>query len=353
MTPASITTTAPARPGPRAAPGHCQPALGHAVDIIYRICCLAGPLSFVDDIRRSAAGRRVRAAIRNHDIAAIFDWLMSELSYQGVSDRVAANYIADHGNVRWADVDAALRAEPSCPKLRGYWRFHDCGYHKTSQTCNEPEHIERCRLPGHVLRNGRLNQLAYSLFLFMRDAAGGDLVGWIDGQVNGASAPDDVRAALIEPLRNVYGVSDKTLAMALSFLLIAAAKKHWFDVGAGFVVVDTLVHNFLHRTGILGRFNADHGFGPRCYQPGGCAEILVTVARAIDASKFNPQFPPFFPRFIQIGIWSYCAESGLDVCNGTRIDDRGPCGNAYCQVRGSCDRVSLRENAENDVFSLT
>jgi hypothetical protein len=34
------------------------------------------------------------------------------------------------------------------------------------------------------LRNGRLNQTAYSLFLFVRDVANGDLVQWIDDQLS-------------------------------------------------------------------------------------------------------------------------------------------------------------------------
>jgi hypothetical protein len=60
------------------------------------------------------------------------------------------------------------------------------------------------------------------------------------------------RDALIGPLRNVYGVSDKVLAMALAGLLIGAGKRRplWFRCGASFVVIDTLVHNFLHRTSI-------------------------------------------------------------------------------------------------------
>ena len=33
------------------------------------------------------------------------------------------------------------------------------------------------------------------------------------------------------------------------------------------IAVDTLVHNFLHRTGILRRFRADHAYGLACYQP--------------------------------------------------------------------------------------
>ena len=48
--------------------------------------------------------------------------------------------------------------------------------------------------------------------------------------------------------------------MALSSLLLGGGKQRplWLDVGATFVAVDTLVHNFLHRTGILQRLCADH-----------------------------------------------------------------------------------------------
>ena len=323
-------------------------AVRHAVQVVYGVCCLAGQTSFIDDIRRSDDGRVVRRAVRGRDTRLIFDWLMDQLSLQGVSDRVANDYIAHHGNARWAEVGAGLAAGPTCPKLGGYWQFHDCRYHKGSMTCTEPDHIDHCPLPRHDLRNGRLNQIAYSLFLFMRDVADGDFVGWVDRQLGDFASPlspshaTDLREALIGPLRNVYGVSDKVLSMVLSFLLMAAGRPRWFDLGASFVVVDTLVHNFLVRTGVLDRFNARHPFGPRCYQPGGCAEILEAVAHEIDAKMFNPKFPSAFARFVQIAVWQFCAEGGLDVCNGTRIDDRARCDNWHCQLRGSCDRVSLK-----------
>ena len=75
-----------------------------------------------------------------------------------------------------------------------------------------------------------------------------------------------MRAALIEPLREIYGVSDKVLAMALSCILLAAPKKRqrWIEAGSGMIAIDTLVHNFLHRTGILRRFEADHAYGMAC-----------------------------------------------------------------------------------------
>jgi len=179
--------------------------------------------------------------------------------------------------------------------------------------------------------------------------ADGDLVSWIDRQLHEATDPPGpdrlarMRDALIAPLREIYGVSDKVLAMALSSILLGAPKKLrlWRQVGASMIAIDTLVHNFLHRTGILHRFGADHAYGSACYRRGGCAEIIEIVAERIDASAFNPTFPAVFPRFVQHAIWRYCARSSLDVCNGNRIDDRKSCENVYCQIHNICDRIAL------------
>jgi hypothetical protein len=131
--------------------------------------------------------------------------------------------------------------------------------------------------------------------------------------------------------------------MALLALIMAAPKKkeYWAKVGVSMIAIDTLVHNFLHRTGILRRLKADHAYGPACYQPNGCADIIQAVADEIDAREFNPRFPTIFPRFVQHSIWQYCSENGLDVCNGNRINDNDRCANLYCRVRARCDRVGL------------
>ena len=180
--------------------------------------------------------------------------------------QVAFDYMEQHGRARWPDIDAKVAASPTCPKLKSYWHFHGCRYDKISRTCSEPDHIDACPLPTHHLRNGRLNQMAYSLFLFIRDIADGDLVGWIDQQFQDADDPASpnrlvrLRKALVGLLREVYGVSDKVLTMTLSCILLAAPKRLrlWHDVGASMIAIDTLVHNFLVRTGILARFDADH-----------------------------------------------------------------------------------------------
>jgi hypothetical protein len=321
----------------------------YAVNHVHSICCLAGVPSYVDDLRADLRDNGVLVAVKHHDTVRLFDWLMSILSFQGIANRVAEDFIYKHGNVSWCDIEQTLAASPSCPKLGGYWLFHDCRYHKTSGICTEPDHFTACPLPRHPLRNGRLNQTAYSLFLFIRDVAKGDLVGWIDQQLAAADARTTMNAAkardaLIGPLRNVYGVSDKVLAMALSALLMGAGRRKplWFKVGASFIVIDTLVHNFLHRTGILHRFSADHPYGTGCYQPGGCCEILESIAARIDARAFNPAFPRDFPRFVQNAIWRYCAEGELNVCNGNRIRDASHCDNVYCRLHTSCDRIALK-----------
>jgi hypothetical protein len=142
----------------------------------------------------------------------------------------------------------------------------------------------------------------------------------------------------------VYGVSSKVLAMALSDLLLAGDAKRplWIEAGAVMIAIDTLVHNFLHRTGILRDFGADHPYGPRCYAPNGCADIVERIASNIDARRFNPAYPANFPRFVQLAIWRFCAEAGLNRCNGNRIDDRRRCEQTDCPIFQRCARVALK-----------
>jgi hypothetical protein len=124
--------------------------------------------------------------------------------------------------------------------------------------------------------------------------------------------------------------------------LIHAVCGLWIEVGGSMIAIDTLVHNFLHRTGILHRFNANHTYGLACYRAGGCADIIQAVATHIDARQFNASLPKTCPRFVQHAIWRYCSLSGLDLCNGNRIDDSDRCENKDCRLRLTCDRVALR-----------
>jgi hypothetical protein len=334
-------------PRPRGRPrAKDRAALDHATRLILRVCRLVGPTAILDD---AGGSDEVASAIRDRNTAVLFDWLVAALSYQGISDQVAADYMDRHGLATWQVIERDLGRAPSCPKLKSYWHFHNCRYNKSRYTCAEPDHLATCPLPNHWLRNGRLNQTAYALYLFIRDVADGDLVGWFDRRLNTAAKQSGsnrlarMRAALIDPLKEVYGVSDKVLMMALAQLFLGAprGRRRWRDVGGSMIAVDTLVHNFLHRTGILRRFRADHACGLACYRPGGCAEIIETVAMQIDARRFDRRFPRTFPRFVQHAIWQYCSQQGLDICNGNQIDDRKRCDNKECSLYSICDRNTL------------
>jgi hypothetical protein len=148
---------------------------------------------------------------------------------------------------------------------------------------------------------------------------------------------------LLEPLTNVHGLGHKVLSMALSDLLLAAdpGRERWVTAGASMIAVDTLVHNFLHRTGILKRWGADHPYGPWCYQADGCATVIEKISGHFDARAVNPDFPTSFPRFVQHAIWRFCAQSQFNICNGNRIDDRRGCQSHFCPIGSDCDRHRL------------
>jgi hypothetical protein len=42
-------------------------------------------------------------------------------------------------------------------------------------------------------------------------------------------------------------------------------RERWLTTGASLIVIDTLVHNWMHRTGILRELGAEHAYGPACY----------------------------------------------------------------------------------------
>jgi hypothetical protein len=288
--------------------------------------------------------------VARRDTPALYSWMMESFSYQGISNSVAESYLHQHGSVTWQEVQSHLATRPACPLLANYWTYDGCRYDKTSQTCSTPDHRDECPVPTHRLRNGRLNQTAYSLYFFVRDIARGDLFRWIDTQLDkikdvGPETGFIRQEALVVPMRSIFGVSDKVITMTLSEILMSApqASAKWFEAGSQMIAVDTLVHNFLHRTGILERFEAPHRYGVGCYRPGGCADILRAVSAKIDARRFSSQNPANFPRFIQHALWQYCAADGLSICNGLNIDDSKSCSNIYCILYSKCSHISLRE----------
>ena len=215
-------------------------AIAHAVRLIHAVCGLAGSATWIDDIRADLRADKVQAAIRHRETAVVFDWLMAALSYQGIADAVAYDYMERHGRAAWRDIDQKLGRGVQSPQAQATGISMAAATKRAAGPVPSPSTSARCPLPSHDLRNGHLNQTAYSLFLFIRDIADGDL-DRLDRRPTGgrqqSAGPDRLpawAAALIEPMREIYGVSDKVLAMALSALLLGAPKKLvlWAEVGA-------------------------------------------------------------------------------------------------------------------------
>lgn len=315
------------------------------VQLVLEVCRHAGSHDLVEVARRNLTREGITIAVRRRDSAAIYGWLLKAVSFQGISDYVAANYMEKNGSVSYAEVENALAVAGSCWKLTEFTSFVDCRFEKAKQSCSNLAGIPCCPVPMLPLRNGRLSQTAISLYLFTRDIAQGDFVGWIDSNAS-FGPPQWAAMRLSSALGAVFGISHKVAALGLSGLLLACSsfRPRWGEVGARFVVVDTLLHNFLGRTGLLKHLGLEHSYGPACYLPNGCADVLHRVASYIDAKQFNATYPSNFPRFIQQAIWRFCAELELDFCNGRRIDDRLGCRQAHCAVFDLCSREPLKES---------
>lgn len=203
--------------------------LWHTTMAAVRPAKVLGDHHLIDRLR-GAFARGIARAVTQHDTPALFDWLLALFQLQGFSDARAFGFIERHGPVRWADIAADLASAPACGRLRACWRLEGCGYRKEAATCAAPLLMAACPLPRRPLRNGRLSQGAVALFLFLRDVCGDDLVGWIDDRLARADNGDPsdpsraraMRASLLDPMREIFWVSDKVFSMTLADLLLGA-----------------------------------------------------------------------------------------------------------------------------------
>ena len=270
-------------------------AIQRAISLIQHVCDIAAPRNYLAETREYLVNAGIVAAVATHDTPALYRWLMETISYQGIADRIASDYLDRHGRVQWADVENGLKRPDPCPKLATYWTFHGCGYRKSACSCAVPTRLPQCIVPALPMRNGRLAQSAVALYLFLRDVCGGDLIGWIDDHLSRSNEPN--AAPIIDALRHIHGVSDKVLSLALVTLLLGGRPRdsRWQSAGARLIVIDTLVHNWLHRTGILNDLDARHFYGPKCYGPDGCADYSPASRFADRRPSLRGRQPSGFP----------------------------------------------------------
>lgn len=223
-----------------------------------------------------------------------------------------------------------------CLKLASFKAFKGCGYRKTTNNCTEPAFLKSCPLPKFDMKRGPLNQMAFSLYFFLRDVAGRDFYAYVrehfgPGELSGGAINERLHD-FIGKVTTIANVGPKLAHMALSGLFLPRYPGwDYRRVGLHMIAVDSLVHNFLHRTGILDSYQLNHAYGPRCHGQTGCMGVIEDLARHIDCREFNPTLPAHFPRFIQSYIWAYGAKGGGNICNLNKCKPGKP--NPACVLR--------------------
>lgn len=314
----------------------------HPVDLVAELLSLPGILS---ERREQPFHDGLGEAIAAHDTAIIYRALIDGFSLQGISDANANAFIAKHGNADWDRLQGDLTgAAAICDKLMDLEAYRGCRFRKSGPSCSNPTALPGCPVPRLPLRKGLLNEQAVSLYFFVRDRCHGDIVGFIEGVLaEGKHFLDPVtaqRELLLSEFGRIVGVSRKLASMMLATLLMAVDdwRTDWLAVGRSMVVVDSLVHNFLHRTGILAEYDASHRYGPLCYRPTGCETILRDIVKRLSKRDCRN----WTPRSVQHAIWRFCAAGELAVCNGNNIDDSAPCRLGWCPLRERCRHLPLR-----------
>jgi hypothetical protein len=289
---------------------------------------IGGP--FVNDhpelqgiLQQMVDGPKARKSIK------LYQYLMEAFLFTGGSDQSnEGHYLKQKNKPSFNKIRKAL-VSAECPKLVSFDSFTDCGYRKMARTCNKPELIETCPLPKFDMKRETLNQMVISLYLFLRDVCHNDFYRFVQAQfdlVKGESYRVKTQVeSFIETFSQVYNVGPKLIDMAFSHLFLTPYPGWDYQaVGAEMVAIDTLVHNFLARTGTLDEYKRPHKYGLACHTQKGCVGVIEEIAQGIDCRKYNPNYPAYFPRLVQLYIWDYCASNGENICNGNKCKEGKP-----------------------------
>lgn len=232
----------------------------------------------------------------HHKSIKLYQYLLESFLFAGGGDQSNLTYYAKQQyKPTYNRVLRAVKAG-QCPKLASFEAFNGCGYQKTGHMCIEPAFLGTCPLPAFDMKRGSLNHMAFSLYFFLRDVAGGDFYAYVrehfgEGQL-AAGTINELLHGFIGKVTTIANVGPKLAHMALSGLFLTRYPGwDYRQVGLHMIAVDSLVHNFLHRTGILNSYQLSHVYGPRCHSQTGCMRVIQDLARRIDCREFNPTLP--------------------------------------------------------------
>jgi hypothetical protein len=94
-----------------------------ATTLIANVCEIAGHRDLIGEARKALGQAGILKAVREHNQAVLFDWLIWSLSYQGVSDAVASGYMEVHGSASAEYIAQGLADPIRCQKLQNFAAF--------------------------------------------------------------------------------------------------------------------------------------------------------------------------------------------------------------------------------------
>jgi hypothetical protein len=111
-----------------------------------------------------------------------------------------------------------------------------------------------CPVPHLDMKKGVLNQMAFSLFFFLRDVCRGDFYRFVQNQFGDRPLPErelgERIQGFIDQVSRIKNVGPKLVDMVFSHIFFTQAPGwDYRAIGVRMVAIDTLVHNFLAKTG--------------------------------------------------------------------------------------------------------
>ncbi len=292
-------------------------------------------LDYVDNVRSRWS------SLKGAGPEVIASTLYEIANYQGMSDRAASSWLVTNGNPDFLELADRLTRE-QCACAASAAGINNCGYLRSQNVCSHPALLSLCIVPTIPARKGQLARLAVALSYWAAALPDQCLVAWARSKLKRGD-PRSGAAAMVEDLKSLPGVSDKVASMIASDIAIglSARRPALFASGASVVVVDSLVHNLLLRSGAILAEGKPHTFGSACYATDGCRDLIVRFSETIDARRYNSAWPQTAPRMLQHALWRFCAGNEFNVCNGNQIHAGTKCKTSICPARRRCARLII------------
>ncbi|WP_244471732.1 hypothetical protein [Methylobacterium sp. ARG-1] len=93
--------------------------LNHLYRVVEPALAVA-PATFLNHLQAHQKSNGVLQAVASCDSAPIFDWMVSLVPLQGISDQIASRYAEQHGGVTKAEIQGDLPVPQGCSRLTSY-----------------------------------------------------------------------------------------------------------------------------------------------------------------------------------------------------------------------------------------